>query len=123
MFSVDKYLTKRFDLHRYNCWHFCRDVWFELTNHLLYDYTPLVTNKYELELAAVDAVHHFVEVTGVVLHTSPPLIVLFRKPKDSPHVGILYKGMVLHLRPSGACYQPFEVASIGFNRVSFYRTL
>lgn len=120
--DTDKYLSKRFHITNYNCWHFVRDVWFELTNEMLYDYTPAKTTKYELQLAAEDARYRFVQVpkdTGKHL----PLIVLMKRYRDVPHIGVLYKGKVLHLRPEGVMYQPLDVASVGFDDVLFYTTL
>lgn len=127
MFTVDKYLSKRFHIDRYNCWHFVRDVWMELTGNLLYDYTPSLTTKYELELAAEDAVHRFSDVTDSVRghesHIGGPLIVLMQQPRSTPHIGVLFGGKVLHLRPYGARWEPLGAASVGFSKVSFYTTL
>lgn len=119
--DVDKYLGKRFHITNYNCWHFVRDVWFELTGEVLYDYTPAKTTKYELELAAEDARYHFVE-EPYPNATTAPLIVLMKRAHDVPHIGVLYKGRVLHLRPEGVMYQPVDVSSVGFQKVLFYST-
>lgn len=118
MFTIDAYLRKKFHITNYNCWHFVRDVWQELTGTTLYDFTPAHTSKAELELAAHDAVQHFVQV-----ERGPgcgPLIVLMQQTKTAPHVGVLIKGKVLHLKPCGAAYEAFDVARIGFSKVSFY---
>lgn len=122
MFTVDKYLAKKFSIGNYNCWHFVRDVWFELTGHMLYDYTPAKTNKHELELAAIDATHHFVETDLQSADKLLPLIVLFRRPKDAPHIGVLYLGKVLHMRPQGVRWEPLQIARMSFDRVNFYTT-
>lgn len=119
MFTVDKYLGKRFHISNYNCWHLVRDVWFELTGDLLYDYTPAKTTRTDMWVAATDAQHRFMEVKRV---GTDPLIVLMQRPGDTPHIGVLYEGKVLHLRPNGAIYQPLEVASVGFSKVTFYTT-
>jgi len=118
MFEVDRYLGKKFHLRDYNCWHFVRDVWFELTGDMLYDYTPDKLNRHELDLAAEDATHRFVALERPVSHT----IVLMKRARDTPHIGVMYKGKVLHLRPEGAMYQPLDVASVGFSKILFYTT-
>src|SRR5688572_6970968 len=105
--DTDKYMSKRFHITNYNCWHFVRDVWFELTGAMLYDYTPAHTNKHELQLAANDARHRFKLVAPVCAQQSVlPVIVLMKRRHDVPHIGVLYKGKVLHLRPEGVMYQP-----------------
>lgn len=118
--DVDKYLSKRFHLQHYNCWHFVRDVWYELSGVMLYDYTPDRVTKYEMQLAAEDASHRFmrIETPG-----TSPLIVLMKRNRDVPHIGVLYNGKVLHLRPEGAVYQPMDIASTGFDQIIFYTTL
>lgn len=123
MFEVDKYLGKRFHLQHYNCWHFVRDVWFEITGHMLYDYTPAHTTRSEMWLAATDAQCRFKEVKDWHTHGfNDPLIVLMQRAKDTPHIGVLFEGKLLHLRPEGVIYQPLDVASVGFSRVLFYTT-
>ena len=47
-------------------------------------------------------------------------IVLMRRPKGAPHVGIYYKNKVLQIAEEGVTLTPLDVASIGFNKVSFY---
>lgn len=121
MFQVDRYLAKKFRLDSYNCWHFVRDVWFELTGALLYDYTPTKVNRDELYLAASDATHHFV-LDASAKHSKLPSIVLMKRGREVPHIGVMYNGKVLHLRPEGAMYQPLDVASVGFDKVLFYTT-
>ncbi len=123
MFELDKYLSKRFNLQHYNCWHFVRDVWFELTGDMLYDYTPRPATKVDMELAADDARHLFNMVAPVCAQYSIlPVIVLMKRGRDVPHIGVMYEGKVLHLRPEGAAYQPLDVASVGFDKVLFYTT-
>lgn len=121
MFDMSKHLGKTFNITRYNCWHFARDVWFELTGDMLYDYTPASTTKYELELAAEDATLHFVEELYPNA-TTAPLLVLMMRAKQTPHIGVLYQGKVLHLRPEGVMYQPLDAASATFQKVKFYTT-
>ncbi len=122
MFEVDKYLGRQFHITRGNCWHFVRDVWKDLTGEQLWDYTPAVTTKSELELAAKDAAPRFIEVPEFNVPCFQHLIVLFQRPRDTPHVGVLYKQKVLHLRAEGAMYQPLEVAKVGFPTVRFFIT-
>lgn len=119
-FEVDKYLSKRFSLKSYNCWHFALDVWEDITGERLYDFTPAELNKGELQLAAQDATHRFVRVPEN--HHRQPLFALATTPRDSPHIGVLFNGRVLHLRKEGAIYQRLEAFMVGFNDVHFYTT-
>lgn len=120
MFEVDDYLGKRFHLKRYNCWHFARDVWRDITGEQLYDFTPPFLDKEALTLAAEDARHKFVRVTGDALQ---PLLVLATTPCDSPHIGVLYNGRVLHLRQAGALYEKLDSFKVGFTGINFYTTV
>lgn len=118
MFTIDAYLSKKFHMTNYNCWHFVSDVWEQLTGVKLNDFTPKHITKAELELAAQGATaQHFVEVERSQVI---PLIVLMQQPQTAPHVGVLIKGKVLHLKPCGAAYEALDVARIGFSKVSFY---
>jgi hypothetical protein len=123
MFEVDRYLSKRFHVTAYNCWHFVRDVWFELTGDMLYDYTPSKTTRTNMWLAATDAQCYFQErKLNATEKACGTFIVLMQRAGDTPHIGVLYEGKVLHLRPEGVVYQPLDVASMGFSRIIFYTT-
>ena len=37
-----------------------------------------------------------------------------------PHIGIFFKGKVLHIRQNGVEYQPLSVVRIGYQEIRFY---
>lgn len=124
MFEVDNYLKKKFDILNYNCWHFVRDVWFELTGEMLYDYTPARPTKHDMHMAAEDAIYKFLQVNSIAAWPKhQPLIVLMKRRVDTPHVGVFYKGKVLHLTPEGARYLPLDVSTVGYEKITFYTTM
>lgn len=136
MFEVDNYLAKRFDLKTYNCWHFVRDVWLELTGQDLRDWSPTEPTRDNLQAAFRDGALTFTKV--MQLHTPDgrlvslvrenisyimqPLIVLMSNPSQVSHVGVLFEGRVLQLRQQGVMYQYFDAATAGFSHVEFYTT-
>lgn len=102
MFTVDNYLQRKFDMKSYNCWHFAKDVWEDLTTE---------------RLESRD-IGNFVSVKP-----RTPCFVLMQKPNAVPHVGIFYNSKVLHLHPiRGVCYEPLFLASVGFHDTSYYVT-
>lgn len=114
---ADDYLMRRFDLRAYNCWHLVRDVWRDMTDVDLGDLTPSSLETPALVGAARDASDgpEFVQV-----ERQRTCIVLFERPGTMPHVGIMLRGRVLHLRPDGVRYQLLEAAQLGFRSVTFY---
>jgi hypothetical protein len=44
-----------------------------------------------------------------------------QRPKTPPHIGVFLRGKVLHLKESGAEFQPLDVASFGFTKMGFYK--
>ena len=50
-----------------------------------------------------------------------PCFILFQSDNSLvPHVGIWYRGKVLHLAAGAAEYQPFDVVAKRFTRVSYF---
>lgn len=52
-----------------------------------------------------------------------PCIVLMLRHGRAPHVGMYYGGSVLELKRSGVSYLRPETATVGYDRVRFYRCL
>lgn len=114
---VDRYLQKTFNYQTYNCYHFVRDVWLELTGIDLGDQVPdqkssSIYNEKALQVAntltALDTVQN-------------PSIVLFQRLRVEPHIGVYFDGRVLHLSRHGAYYMPLDQVSAGYTKVSFYK--
>lgn len=115
---ADDYLGRRFDMRRYNCWHLVRDVWRDMTGVDLGDLTPRSLATPALAQAAGEAA----EGDAFLRVDSPPKagIVLFERPRWMPHVGVMFRGKVLHMQPDGARYQTLDAAARGFRDVSFW---
>lgn len=114
---IDDYLLKKFDIRTYNCWDLVREVWLrlmdqdlgspELLHFTTHEMSDVVEAWSDLRYREIDA-------------PQSPCIVLMIRPRYMPHVGVYYNGRVLHIKRSGAQYQPIEVASLGFSQVRYY---
>jgi len=117
MLEVDRYLTRRFDLARSNCWHMLRDAWLELTGRDLGDRTPeritsaALIGRFDSDVPSFQRLQRPVD----------PCIVLMRAPGAVPHVGLYHRRRVLQMKSTGASFVPLEVATAGFSDVGFYR--
>ena len=115
--EVDRYLARRFDLARSNCWHLLRDAWMELTGRDLGDRTPerittaALIGRFDTDVPSFERLDAPAE----------PSIVLMRSPGAVPHVGVYHRGRVLQMTARGASYVSLEAATAGFRDVEFYR--
>ena len=114
--SVDPLLHRRFDRRRYDCLHFARDVWLELTGEDL-------AARLDGLLAAPEDRHvlarhrrAFQRLPG----PREPCLVVGQRRHSAPHVGVFLRGRVLHLREEGATFQTFADAMRGFTSVRCY---
>lgn len=115
---VDDYLSRRFDLKRYNCWHLVREVWADMTGTDLGDLTPASRLAGALRDAADDAA----DGPGFqrLERAESPCIVLLRRRRDMPHVGALIRGRLLHITCQGVRYQDIADVADQFETVEFY---
>lgn len=115
-FTVDKYLGKKFSIVSYNCWDLVREAWLDLTGDDIGKRTPIPPTLRAMKERFLNEESHFMKVDKPV----SPCIVLFKRYRLLPHVGIFFKNKVLHIRETGVEYQPLSVASFGFKEVGFY---
>jgi hypothetical protein len=116
--SIDLYLD-RMPKCDYNCMDFIREVWLGL-------FGENVKDKLDLLCAGVysdKGVLKFMALKGFTKLVKPqsPCFVVMQRTKISPHVGIYYKGRLLHLRDNGVEYQPLDVAKRYFTKIGFYK--
>ena len=107
--SVDRYLSRR-QAPGYDCLAFARDVWAGLTGEDL--------------RGRLDILHPDPRRLRVFERLSAPVdpcLVLMRRPRSQPHVGVYVRGRVLHLDAGGAKHVPLELVALSFLRVEFYR--
>jgi hypothetical protein len=109
-FSVDPYLGRDYDPARYDCWDMLREAWLELTG---VDLGP----RPRAGAAALAIWRRFDRLAAA----SSPAIVLMRRPGLVSHVGLFWRGRVLHNVPNGARYDRLDLAALGFSEVGFYR--
>lgn len=116
--SIDKYLGMTFDLRHFNCFDLVRDLWCELKGVDLGKQTP-----YELD---VEALSIRADEIKMRLHElkepRDPCIVLMQRGRIAPHVGVFYKGRVLHINIRGAEYGELHHVTACWPKVSYYTT-
>ncbi len=115
-FSTDKYFGKEFHIENYNCWDFIRDVWLELKGEDIGKRTPTPATRYEMKIKFSKEENHFQNISEL----QSPCIVLFKRDKATPHVGVFYNGKVLHLKETGVKYEDINLAGFGFTEIKYY---
>lgn len=116
IFSTDKYLGKEYRQSTYNCWHFVREVWMELTGVDLKDQTP---KNYCIEAYNKQATDFAATLTKVD-KPQDPCLVLMQRQRIEPHIGVFYKGRLLHLNIHGAQYRPLDQITVPYPTVTYY---
>ncbi len=116
--SIDRYLGARHKGGQYDCLKFAADVWQDETGEdLMARLGGALEEGSGLEQAFTRAARGFKRTEVPV----DPCIVLMRRPKTEPHVGVYIRGRVLHLTRIGARYVDLGVACLGYKSVGFYR--
>lgn len=115
--DVDSYLAWRFDRERRHCWHLARAAWLELTGQDIGAGEPEGTAYATLACKFAAGAPGF----RALDRPSDPCLVLMRRPRVVPHVGVYYRGRVLQLRERGASYMALGPATAGFQEIGFYR--
>lgn len=117
MASIDPLFDRRFNRNNYQCAHFTT----EACEYLLgWDLTPAfggllrpVKDKY----VDLKAMRGFFKSIPNPAH---PCVVLMLREGISPHLGLYWKGRILHLTENGVRYEPVEVATMFFTKVRYY---
>jgi hypothetical protein len=115
--SVDLYLSRRFDRVSYNCLDLAREVWLGETGEDLGErlrglFVPVAERKIEAR--------HFRAFERLAAPVSPCLV-LMRRPKAEPHMGVFLRGRVIHAQERGVEWMPIELAAFGFSTVEYFR--
>lgn len=116
----------KFDWRSYNCGHFTREVWMELTGVDLGLRMPDVISRETLMNAFADGER---ELVGKVIHEIPApedpcLVLLSPGPRCVPHCGVFCYGALLHLPKGGkVTHQKLEsvIEQGSFKSVRFFR--
>ncbi len=115
--SIDEFFQKKYNRSNYNCAHFASELWLKMVGE---DISPklcgVMTGLSDRKIT-FDLRRKFERLDSPV----EPCLVLMQRPKTPPHIGIFLRGKVLHLKESGAEFQPIDVASFGFTKIGFYK--
>lgn len=116
--SVDKYLGMIFDLRSYNCFDLVRELWGELTGVDLGKQTPYELDDAALTIRTEQVAARLRELSA----PRDPCIVLMRRGRIAPHVGVFYKGRVLHINSRGAEYGELHHVTACWTKINYYTT-
>lgn len=86
----------------YNCFDFAREVWAEATGEDLGDRVPSAVREYRA------AVERNMETRKPLAEPASPCLVVFPARKATPHIGVYWKGRVLHYDLSGPHNEPLD---------------
>lgn len=117
MSHLDKYLSKTFNHRNYNCYHFVREVWLELTGIDLGDQAPETVSAQSYTEKALQVANTLERLQS----PSDPCIVLLQRARIEPHIGVYVDGKVLHLTRTGAYFMTLNQVTPGYPTVSFYK--
>lgn len=124
---MNSYEHVKFDWMTYNCGHFTREVWLELTG---VDLGLRMPERITREAICKAFLLGEADVLGRKLvceiwtPVDPCLVMLRRTPLDVPHCGVFVEGALLHLPKNGNVrHQPLEEAiqEGGFRIIRYFR--
>jgi len=114
---IDKYLAWEFNANSQNCWTLARAFWKELTGVDIAHETRIAS----VPLSELDAEVRMVsQLLENVDELQDPCLVLMQRDRLTPHVGVYYRGRVLHLNRQGCAYQALDHVTACFPHVSYY---
>jgi hypothetical protein len=112
--SIDRHLAARWSP-AYDCLAFAADIWRDATGE---DLRGRLDGLFTRE--RVPAPRHFRAFERLAAPASPCLV-LMRRPRAEPHLGVFLRGRVAHLTGRGAVWLPLNLACFGYPRVEFFR--
>jgi hypothetical protein len=115
MKSVDAYLDRTFDKKDYNCLHFAKEIWHDLTG---VDISERLHGLWHLPTKQIR--RHNVRAFVRIQLPTDPCLALMQAPREAPHVGIYIRGRILHITTKGVEFMPVEVAMRGFKNIRYY---
>jgi hypothetical protein len=115
--SIDLFFNRVYNKSKYNCAHLVAEVWQHLTGEDIHELLAGFLLPPRDRYVKNGIQHNFEKLKNPV----SPCLVLMRKPKLAPHVGLFYQGRVLHIHEAGVQFQPLDKATRGFTKLSFYR--
>lgn len=116
--SIDRY-HGRTKTAEYDCLAFARDVWMDFKGVDLWAVLDGFLLDQTRAPAAQLRVRHLRRFR-VLSAPSSPCLVLFQRPPDRPHIGVMVRGNVLHLTDAGVRFDPLRIAA---HRFKTYRLI
>lgn len=115
--SLDDFWGKEYHETDYNCSHFVRDLWLELTG---VDISALVGAWNSGSLSQAMARRDDLErLESPCLHS--PCIALCSNPGDPPHVGIVFDGRsMFHMTPEGPKVHTLSYLNTCYDAIKYY---
>ena len=109
--DLKRFILKRHDYQKYNCYDFARDVWLELTG--------VDIGARSGDLRSVMRLFPKREGMGARL-TAPSGLCVFvsSSEREWPHIGIVIDGNAFHLPEGGARFEP--LSALSFEKIEFY---
>jgi hypothetical protein len=115
--SIDAFFNRTYNPNTYNCAHFVTEVWEHVTGSNIEGIMQGFLLPVKDRFAKTSLRHSFKRLKS----PEHMALVLMRRPKTTPHVGLFYNGKVLQIERTGVTYLPLKIATLGFSKVSFYK--
>lgn len=117
---IDDLLLWKFDLETANCFDHARASWKRITGCDL----PPRSTVVSMDDAGADVAARLPAYTKLDSPQDPCIVILDRPslPGRCPHVGVLFRGRLLHATSDGAYHEPLGTAAqrLGASRICYY---
>lgn len=114
---IDEFFFRTYNKNTYNCAHLLAEAWLKITGQNIEFALTGFLRPAQARSVGIELRHKFTRLKK----PEAPCIVLMGRRGATAHVGLYYRGKVLHIHASGTEFVPLDVASRGFNSVRFYR--
>lgn len=111
--NVSDYLARQYHPAEYNCLHFARDVYYELTG---------IDIRERLEEVFVDPATlgpGHVRAFHAIESPADPCLVVMTRGRET-HIGVYLHGRLLQLNPQGASFPQFDLVRPTYRKVRFF---
>lgn len=112
---TDKYLDRQYQRGVYDCFHFAREVWLDVAGEDLAERMEWHLRAVSERSLTLSSIKRFERLQEPVT----PCLVVMQNRDETPHIGVYWKGRVLHLTESGVEYQPPHIASRNHSHMRF----
>jgi hypothetical protein len=117
MVSIDPLLDRLFDRDNYQCAHFTNEAWSHLVGHDLSHALDGLLLPVKDKVVDPTKIRSFLKTISKPI--SPCIVFMFRRG-ITPHLGVFWKGRILHLTEDGVRYETSDIATMFFTKVRYY---